>query len=190
MRETSKPDSVPNYSEKDFQTIYSSFSKKVYSTALGYTQNILDAEEITQDVFVEVHQKIGNFKGESSLSTWIYRITTNKCLDFIKHRNRKKRFAIITSLFNNDGELTVDPPDFVHPGITLENVESAQILFKAINKLPENQKTAFILSKIEGLSYSEIAETMKLRIPAVESLLFRSKANLKKLLGSYYDHKM
>ena len=84
---------VFNMSSEELEHIYFQYNKRVYNTVLSYVQNIEDAEEITQDVFLEVYRSSENFKGESSLSTWIYRIAINKCLDFIKYKNRKKRFA-------------------------------------------------------------------------------------------------
>lgn len=161
----------------------------VFNTALSYVQNTEDAEEITQDVFVEVHQSIASFRGESSLKTWIYRITIHKSLDVLKYKQRKKRFAIITSLFQSPSEHAAEkhPPDFVHPGVLLEDKEKATYLFNAINKLPENQKTAFILSKIEGLGNIEISTVMQNSVGAVESLLSRAKQNLKTYLSNYYD---
>ena len=166
-----------------FLEIYDRFKNKVYNTVIGYLQNTEDAEEVTQDVFLEVYRSVEKFKGESSLSTWIYRISVNKSLDFIKAKNRKKRFAFITSIFDKDsGELKHDHSDFIHPGVTLENKERSTILFNAINQLPENQKTAFILSKVEGLGNKEISEIMEMSVGAIESLLSRAKENLKKLL--------
>lgn len=173
---------------KALERLFDIYRNKVYNTAIGYAQNAEDAEEITQDVFIEVFNSAGKFKGSSSLSTWIYRITVNKSLDFIRYTKRKKRFAVITSLFSpGTGEQKIDTPDFIHPGIEMEMKEQSAILFKAINKLPDNQKTAFILSKLENLSYNEISEVMKTSVSSVESLLFRAKGNLKKYLSSYYD---
>lgn len=169
-----------------FQEIYETYKNKVFNTVISYLQNQEDAEETTQDVFVEIHRSINSFEGKSSLSTWIYRISINKSLDFIKSKNRKKRFAFMSSLFNSEGNLQHDAPNFFHPGVILENKEKSATLFKAINNLPENQKTAFILSKVEGLSYAEISEVMKTSIPSVESLLFRAKQNLQKELANFY----
>ena len=76
---------------------------------------------------------------------------------------------------------------FIHPGVLTENKEQAAILFKAINQLPEKQKTAFMLQKIQDMSQQNIAEIMELSEGAVESLLMRAKANLKKLLSNYYS---
>lgn len=173
---------------KALEHLFNYFRDKVFNTAISYVQNRQDAEEITQDVFVEVFNSAGKFKGDSGLSTWIYRITVNKSLDFIRYTKRKKRFAAITSIFSSEtGEQKIDTPDFIHPGIETELKERSKYLFKAIDKLPENQKTAFILSKIENLSYGEISEVMKTSVSSVESLLFRAKQNLKKYLSSYFD---
>jgi RNA polymerase sigma-70 factor (ECF subfamily) len=170
------------------KSLFSIYKDKVFNTAVSYLQNIQDAEEITQDVFIEIFNSADKFKGDSALSTWIYKITINKCLDQIKYQKRKKRFAVVTSIFKTDSvELNIDTPDFIHPGIEIEQKESSQILFKAIHKLPDNQKTAFILSKIESLSYKEISEIMKTSISSVESLLFRAKQNLKKELSIFFD---
>lgn len=172
---------------KDF---YDKFKAKVYNTSLSYLQNPEEAEEITQDVFLEVFDSIGKFKAESSISTWIYRITVNKSLDQIRFRKRKKRMGFLLSLFNKDsGKLQIDLPHFEHPGVAIENKESAGILFTAIGSLPEQQKTAFILSQIEELPQKEIADVMKLSQKAVESLIQRAKANLRKELENFYPER-
>ncbi|MEO6302159.1 MAG: sigma-70 family RNA polymerase sigma factor, partial [Bacteroidia bacterium] len=160
----------------------------VYNLCLKYLQNIEDAEDVTQEVFVTVHNSLHQFKGESKLSTWIYRIAVTRSLEFIRAKNRKKRFAFFQNIFSNEkGEIRTEAIHFYHPGTQLENKERATILFAAIDQLPENQKTAFILSKLEDLSYLEIAEVMKVSVSSVESLLFRAKQNLQKLLGDYYE---
>jgi RNA polymerase sigma factor (sigma-70 family) len=80
----------------------------------------------------------------------------------------------------------IDPPDFFHPVVSVENKENAAVVFKAMERLPPNQKTAFVLNKIEGLSYWEIGEVMKMSESAVDALLQRAKANLKRFLQGYY----
>lgn len=167
-----------------FKELYDNFSSRVYNTIIGILQNPEDAEDITQEVFIQIFRSIQNFKQDSSLSTWIYRITVNKAFELIRSRKRKKRFAIVKSIFEK--EEVEEPVDFLHPGIIEENKERGKILFKAIDKLSEKQKTAFILSKIENLSRKEICDIMKLSLSSVESLIFRAKENLKKGLYSYY----
>jgi RNA polymerase sigma-70 factor (ECF subfamily) len=107
-------------------------------------------------------------------------------MDHLRKKKRKKRFAYVQSLFGANEELAHDPPDFVHPGVTLDNKEKAKELFKAIDQLPAKQKIAFTLNRIEGLSYQEISEIMKLTVASVESLLHRARKNLRKNLETYY----
>ncbi len=78
--------------ESDFKTLYDDYSVLVYNVALNYLQSVEDAEEISQDVFIQLHTSLHKFQEKSTLKTWIYRITINKCLDFIKHKNSQKRF--------------------------------------------------------------------------------------------------
>ena len=164
------------------------FSKKVYNTCVGMLQNLEDAQDITQEIFITIHINIENFKEESSLSTWIYRISVNKCLEFIRKKNRKKRSGIFKSIFSADDEKALENhSDFSHPGIQLENKERSIILFKAISLLPEQQQTAYVLHKVEQVSYNEIAGIMEVSLSSVESLLFRAKQNLKKYLATYYE---
>jgi RNA polymerase sigma factor (sigma-70 family) len=158
----------------------------VYNTALGILQNEEDAEDVTQEVFIKVFEAVSSFKGESKFSTWLYRITVSKAMDHIRKKKRKKRFAFIQSLYGKHDEPLIDPPDFFHPGISIENKENAAVLFKAMEQLPPNQKTAFVLNKVEGLSYQEIGEVMKISESAVDALLHRAKTNLKKILAGYY----
>lgn len=125
----------------DFISIYNQYNVLIYNIALHYLQNVEDAEEITQDVFIQVYDSLSTFKEKSSLKTWIYRISINKSLDFIKHKKSTKRFFIFGKKSENDFEIN-NFSNFEHPGIALENKENAQILFQTINELTENQKTA------------------------------------------------
>ncbi|MEO8962450.1 MAG: RNA polymerase sigma factor [Ginsengibacter sp.] len=168
-----------------FKTIVDTWQGLVYNTAIGFLQNAEDAEDIAQEVFIQVYESISTFKEESKFSTWLYRITVSKALDHLRKKKRKKRFAFVQSLYGKN-DVMIEPPDFFHPGISMENKENASALFEAIEKLPPNQKTAFVLNKMEGLSYIEVAEVMKLSDSAVDALLQRAKKNLQKLLRNYY----
>lgn len=171
----------------EFELLYKKFKNRVYNTALSYLQQAEDAEEVTQDVFVEVFRSQQTFREEADIGTWIYRIAINKSLDFLRHKTRQKRFAFFTNLFHQEtDEIIHDPPDFRHPGVVLEQQENAAYLFKAINDLPENQKTAFILTQIEDLSYAETAKVMDVTVASVEALLHRGKQNLRKKLEKYH----
>ncbi len=173
-----------------FRRLFQLYKNRVLNTALGLVQNRHDAEDVTQEVFVSLYQNLTTFRGDAQLLTWIYRITVNKSLDFLKAKQAKKRSGFIISLFGSktEPEKPLDIPDFVHPGVLLEKQEAATALFKAIQKLPEQQKVAFTLAKVEGLSYQEIAEILQVSLSSVESLLFRAKQNLQKGLHDFYTN--
>jgi RNA polymerase sigma-70 factor (ECF subfamily) len=155
----------------------------VFNLALHYVQNIEDAEEITQDVFLKVFDNLHTFKKQSSLKTWVYRITINQSLDFIKGKKAQKR-NFLSSVFSiNDSNFKFQPSNFNHPGIELGQKEACQKIFEAINQLSDNQKTALILLKIEDKSQAETAEIMNLNVKALESLFQRAKNNLEILLN-------
>ena len=169
-----------------FKNIVEKWQDLVYNTAIGILQNAEDAEDVTQETFMQAFESVSSFKGESKFSTWLYRITVSKAMDHIRKKKRKKRFAFIQSLYGKNDQPVIDPPDFFHPGVSMENKENAAVLFKAMEQLPPNQKTAFVLNKVEGLSYVEIGDVMKITDSAVDALLHRAKANLKKILKDYY----
>ncbi|TBX66991.1 RNA polymerase sigma factor [Flavobacterium silvisoli] len=173
--------------QNHFEQLYHEYRVLVFNVALNYLQNLEDAEEITQDVFVKVYHSLGHFSHQSSHKTWIYRITINHCLDFIKKKNSRKRFFIFGPKSQHEQEY-LNTATFEHPGILMENQEDAALLFEVINTLTENQKTAFLLSKLDGLSNPEIAKIMQLSISSVESLIFRAKASLQEKLGEKFKN--
>lgn len=157
-----------------FRELFDQYASLVYNTALNFVQNQEDAEDIAQEVFVDISDKIKGFKEESSLKTWLYRITCNKALEQIRKSKRKKRFGIMVSIDSDRDIANEDNNE------KIEKEEKLQVLHQLIDDLPENQRMAFSLHHLEGLSYEEIAEVMETSISAVESLLFRAKNSLKK----------
>jgi RNA polymerase sigma factor (sigma-70 family) len=173
-----------NREEPAFKELVDQFRDKVFNTALGLLQHHAEAEDIAQEVFIQVYRSIEKFKGDALLSTWIYRITVTKSLDHLRSRKRKKRFAVLSSIFGDDNKPIHEPGDFDHPGVQQERKEDAAILFKMISQLPGNQQAAFILNKVEQLSYREIADILNTSERAVDSLLQRAKQNLRKKIAA------
>ncbi len=173
--------------EAAFQALVSSRQTLVYNTVLGFLQNQEDAEDVTQDIFIKIFESIHQFKGDSSLTTWIYRIAVTSSFEFLRRKKRKKRFGFMSPLFGEQNEPTIEVADFFHPGIALDQRENASMLFKAIKKLPENQQIAFLLNKVEGLSYQEVSKVMNTSLSAVESLIHRAKINLREILKNLYN---
>ncbi|MBX2934600.1 MAG: RNA polymerase sigma factor [Ferruginibacter sp.] len=172
--------------EQAFTKLVDDWQDMVYNTALGIVQNEEDADDITQEVFIQAYQSISSFKGDAKISTWLYRITVSKALDHEKRKKRKKRFGFVQSLLGSGDEEHIHPVLFNHPGVELEKKEKARELFNALKRIPEKQRIAFTLHKLEGQSYQEVAEIMNTTLYAVESLIGRAKANLKKELIKYY----
>ncbi len=170
-----------------FEKLYRIYSDKVFNTLLSYTKNEEDAQELLQDVFITIYKSAPAFQFKSSVSTWIYRITVNKSLDFLRKKNVGKRRGIFTSLYiKNSVEVKYEMSHFEHPGVELQNMENAKLIFQAIDVLNEKQKTAFILTQIEGLPQKEVAEIMNLSRKSIESLVQRAKANLREELRTYF----
>jgi RNA polymerase sigma-70 factor (ECF subfamily) len=163
----------------ELKQLYNNHSDLVYTLAYKYLQNNEDSEEVTQDVFMKVYENLDSFKKESDIKTWIYRITVNTSLDRIKAKNRDKRSMYKNSLNTEDVIISIKE----NPNSILESNEKLNILMECINQLSDNQKTAFLLSKEEGLSNSEIATIMESSISSTESLIFRAKSNLKNIVA-------
>lgn len=172
---------IASGNQQGFHELYELFCVQVYNTAISYVQSEQEAEEITQDVFTSVFRNAGKFKGDAAVSTWIYRITVNTSLNYIK---RKKRLS-----FLNFGNKEIEKPDFEHPGVILEKREGAKMLYRVIDTLPDSQRTAFILSFVEELPRQEVADIMEISLKATESLLQRAKNNLRKKLKTLYPNR-
>ncbi|MCB9188307.1 MAG: RNA polymerase sigma factor [Flavobacteriales bacterium] len=172
----------------EFNQLYYDHKDLVYNLALKYLQNVEDAEEVTQDVFVSLFAKAEQFEQKAQMSTYVYRITINKSLDFIKARNAKKRQGFLSSLFRSGNQEAIFIQDhFNHPGVELESKEEVSFIMNCINQLPDSQKTALILHKLEDKSQMEISEIMETTPKAIESLVQRAKNNLKKIMDQAKD---
>lgn len=169
----------------DFKQIFNQYNKKVFNLFLFYTSDYEDARDLTQEVFIRIHEKINDFRKDANVSTWIYRIAVNQALDHLRKKKRKQIFLSFFQIFMRENEKEKNA--HLHPGSQIENKEILAQLLHAMHKLPENQRTAMLLSKWEGLSQKEIADVMKVSEKAVESLIQRAKLNIKKHLNDEYE---
>ncbi|MCX6317556.1 MAG: RNA polymerase sigma factor [Bacteroidetes bacterium] len=173
--------------EPAFRWLVDNYRNRVYHTALNILQDTKEAEDAAQETFIRVYESIGSFKGESSLSTWIYRIAVHKALDKIRRRKSREKLHKLLPWWMPEEKKSAEGP-FYHPGVAAENKEKAAVLFRAIESLPEKQRLAFTLIKVQGMSYEEACELMQQNIKAVESLITRARGNLQKILQDYYDN--
>jgi RNA polymerase sigma-70 factor, ECF subfamily len=166
-----------------FNELVKLYANRVINTCYRFLLDKEDAEDISQEVFIEVFQSIKSFRNDSKLSTWIYRIAVTKSLDEIKKRNRLKRITSLGKMLHLD-----EVSDWISggplPDKSIHEKEKMDEILKALNVLPDSQRVAFTLSKIDGYSNTEIAEIMKTTIVAVESLVYRAKKSVSAELES------
>lgn len=175
--------------QRAFQELVETYQNMIANTCYGLLQNSTDAEDVTQEVFIEVHRSISKFRGDSKISTWLYRIAVTRSIDLLRKRKRRSRVQSFQTFFGGEeAARQVADNNSNTPQQTLENKEKATILAEAVAKLPENQKVAFTLNKYEDLSYQQIADVMNKSISSVESLLFRAKKNLRIHLKDFYTN--
>lgn len=178
--------SLRNGDQQAFRQLVETWQNMVYNTVLGIVQDLQEAEDVSQEVFVQVWRSVKDFRGEAKLSTWLYRIAVTKALDAERKKKARKRAAGLKHWLGFGGEGAPEPVHFDHPGVRAENREKASVLFKAMQGLAENQRIAFTLIKAEGLSYEETAAIMNISVKAVEALMHRAKENLRKKLSEYH----
>jgi RNA polymerase sigma-70 factor (ECF subfamily) len=171
-----------------FRSLVDQHQNRVLNICYGFFKNKQDAEDAAQEVFIEVFRSVANFREDAKLSTWIYRIAVTKSLDLIRKKNRKRRLSSVQKGLGMYTEIERIPsPELNGPESRMESRERAHILKQAVDSLATKQKVAITLSKYEGFSNIEIAEIMAMSVPAVEALIQRAKANLRKKLYRYYE---
>ena len=166
-------------SEAAFRTLVERYQNRIYRTVLALLRSPEEAEDVAQEVFVEVYQTIGRFRGEADLTTWLYRLATSRALKNRRQARAKKRFAYLTSLLGFDNQVLHEQADHAHPQAQLEGRQQVDILRAHIARLPDQQQVAFTLRHEQELSYEEIAAVLNTTVSAVESLLFRARKTLR-----------
>lgn len=165
--------------EAAFEELIRQYEKKVYTLCFRMCGNSEDAEEAAQDAFLALWRGIDRFRQESSLSTWIYRLATNACIDTL--RRRKKQSGSVSL---DDEELFVDAVDTSpQPQETVEHRETQKLLQEGLSALPEEYRKVLILREIEGLSYTEIAESASIELGTVKSRISRGRSLLRNFLS-------
>ena len=177
---------ILNKDEEAFRQFVEQYKDYIFRLCFSFIKQAEEAEDIAQEVFIEVYKSAGNFRLDAKISTWIYRIAVNKSINHLNSRNFRFNFTQVKSIFrNNNTPRIIETADYDRADNTIEINERNKVLYKAIDSLPVNQRTAFTLNKIDGLPYLEIAEIMDLSLSSIESLLHRAKINLQKKLDLY-----
>ena len=171
--------------EPAFKILVETYQNRVYSSVLNILQNAVEAEDAAQETFIKIYESINSFKEESTLATWIYRIAIRKALEKIRMKKNRERLHSILPWWMPIEVKSLDAA-YLNPGIKIEHKEKATIILKAISELPNNQRIAFTLVRVQGMKHEEASEIMQISIKAIESLLSRAKENLKQKLKHYY----
>lgn len=162
-----------------FETIVTAYERKIYAFALRSTGSEADAADITQEVFLRAWKSMGKFRGDSSVSTWLYRITMNLCVDHARQKN-------IQAVPLTDEEGTELPlPDTRAdnlPEAALEGRELSNELQTALGMLTDEHRQIILLRDVSGLSYQEIGRLLTLEEGTVKSRLARARRNLREIL--------
>ena len=162
-----------------FETIYRAHSGRLYSVACRMLGNPADAEDLLQDIFLAAHRKLGSFRGESALGTWLYRLATNLCLDHL--RSRAAKSSQLTGAID-------DEPTLADAGSRrlAERTVDKMDLERALAELPEGCRAAFVLHDVEGLEHQEVADLLGIAEGTSKSQVHKARLRLRALLGRRY----
>ena len=165
------------------------YETRVFGLALRLTGNRQDAEEVLQDVFLTVFRKIDSFRGDSKLSSWLYRITTNAALMKLRKRPKVKEIPLAEELgpaMTEEGMIAEPVADWSRlPNDELDRKELGQRIEQAMNLLPEDFRSVVVLRDVEGLSAQDACEILSLSEAALKSRLHRARLFLRKQLAEY-----
>lgn len=165
-----------------FQLLVRRFRKKLYSIAFGITLDAEESQDIVQEVFLQVYRSIDTFRGDASLTTWLQRITVNRCLNWKRRWARRFRWSHV-STDSAEGQPSVEPEsDQPSPESRVADAQTRQQIDLALKRLSEPVRTVFVLRELEGLSYEEIAEATGIKLGTVRSRLFHARKRLKEIL--------
>ncbi|MDQ5837434.1 MAG: RNA polymerase sigma factor [Acidobacteriota bacterium] len=159
-----------------FEELYRLYQRLVYGLCLRMTQNVAEAEDITQDVFILLHRKVGSFRGESQFTTWLHRLTVNQVLmRFRKSRSRREEALEDCDAQDFTGSVAQAGPN------RLQLIDR-MALDRALEKLPPGYRAAFILHDVEGYEHEEVAELLGCAVGTSKSQLHKARAKLRKIL--------
>lgn len=165
-----------------FQLLVRRFRKKIFAIAFGITLDAEESQDMVQEVFLQAYRTIDTFRGDASLSTWLNRITVNRCLNWKRRWARRFKWLHV-STDSTDDKATIEPQsDLPTPEVRVANAQTRQQIDKALKTLPDQARTVFVLREVEGLSYEEIAETTAIKLGTVRSRLFHARQRLREIL--------
>lgn len=175
------------------ETIVRDHAPRVYNLARRMLGNDADAEDVTQDVLLQVVRKLDTFRGDSNIATWLHRVTVNAALGHRRKRARTNEHETHDPLqtFDDHGHHQHSVhPWMITPEKAAQNQETAQLIEKAISALPDVYRDVFVLADVEGMQNHEIGELLGLSVPAVKSRLHRGRLLMRDALAPHFEEVM
>jgi RNA polymerase sigma-70 factor, ECF subfamily len=163
-----------------FNRLVDRYQRPIYNLAYRFSGNTDDAGDLTQEIFIHLYRKLGSFRGESTFSTWFYRLAVNYCKDWLNKKSRRINTSATLEIIES---ATPDSSD--GPGQTYEKLETQETVHRAISQLPKNQKLVVVLHDIQGYDYETIAKIIEAPVGTVKSRLARGRQKLAEKLVSY-----
>ena len=173
-----------------FEQLVLDNQNKVYTLALRLVNDRTAAEDLAQEAFVRAWQGLVSFQGGSSFSTWVYRLATNLCIDYLRRQRRRERVEPVVSLDDADSGWAEPADRDSDPQLVLERSERGRALARGLAKLPDWQRQVLVLRELSGLSYQEISSALDIDLGTVKSRIARARLNLRKILledGNFFD---
>ena len=161
-----------------FEDLVRAHEKTVYNLALRMTGDAQDAEDMAQEAFLKAYRSLGDFRGESKFSVWLYRIVSNVCLDFLRRRSRRPTVSLTAEDEEGEEQQWDVPDERLSPERLLEQKLTREAVQAGLRELPEEQREILLLREIKGLSYEEIGEILSLEPGTVKSRIFRARKRL------------
>ncbi len=177
---------VQNGDEVAFRSLFDRYNRRAYAVAIGVVKNQQDALDVVQDAFIKVHKHIGNFKGNASFYTWLYRIVMNLAIDHVRKARKITDFddGIHKDDAAGDGALLPRIAES-NPGKTVARREMTEKIQAALETLPEYHRAVILLREVEGLSYEEMAEVLEVPKGTIMSRLFHARRKMQDELSEY-----
>jgi RNA polymerase sigma-70 factor (ECF subfamily) len=185
-----EPQKAPTPQSLTPERVFTEYAPRVYSLARRMLGNDADAEDVTQDVLLQVVRKLATFRGESDFSTWLHRVTVNAALAHRGKRARREEHEVHDPLdtFLNDGHHGASiKPWWVAPDQRALAQETHRLIEEAIARLPEIYRDVYVLADVEGLNNPEIADILGLSVPAVKSRLHRARLLMRNALAHHFE---
>jgi RNA polymerase sigma-70 factor (ECF subfamily) len=173
--------------EEAFRVLIRRYKAKLFSIAYGITLDREESLDIVQEVFLKVYQKIHTFREESSLATWLHRITVNHCLNWKRRWKRRFRWHHQPLERDEAGDHQELGTDAYYPEALYQKKEFERAFWQGLKEVPEQARVVFILKEVEGLSYDEIAMALKIKRGTVSSRLFYARKKLRESLKEYLE---